>query len=118
MKSTEFIDGIYSEVVKSTPHEIISLLENPPGRKPKASLLELSNWFNGIPESDREMVKRLLMMASHQATFGFLNVLDGTRSIEKNGKSGHFELHHVARKSVLLNAEDIQPLHELLPPLP
>jgi hypothetical protein len=118
MKNTDFIDGIYAEVVKSTPNEIISLLETPPGRNPKASLLELANWFNGIPESDRKIVKKLLLMASRQATFGFLNVLDGTRSIEADGNSGHFELYHVTRNSVLLNAEDIQPLHELLPPLP
>ncbi len=68
--------------------EYRSLL-NPPGRAPRQSHIELSNWFNALSQEDRDYAMKLVERGSHAAIFGVFCALDGARQIadfKDNGK--------------------------------
>ena len=90
------------------------LLTNPPGRAPAKDLVEKSNWYNMLDESDKEMVVKIIDQSARIAVFGFLNVLDGSRAIE-DGENGILKLYYEKYgRETLLNDPDRPPLHELL----
>jgi hypothetical protein len=45
MTSTDFISRIVIAVYKSSIEGTLSLLENPPGRRPSQNLVSLSQWY-------------------------------------------------------------------------
>jgi hypothetical protein len=115
MNAAEFVAAIRSEVQDSATEEVMSLLQRPPGRRPAPALATLSQWFNGLSEADRQRVKEVAALASHQAVFGFLAVLDGARVIEDPADRGTLELRHVkAGQPTLLNGPSGPLLHDIL----
>jgi len=115
MNAADFVDAIRSEVLKSSADGTISLLQRPPGRKPALELVSLSQWFNALPEVDKERVREVAVMSSHGAVFGFLAVLDGVRAIEDGADRGSLELRHIkGEDSTLLNDPSGPLLHDLL----
>lgn len=116
MTEQEFVDAIRLYVTDAAVTDTISLLEKPPGRSPSRELLELSNWFLGLAESDRATLIRLLAFTSETCTFGMLSVLDGVRKIAApECDPEHFELRHYHAGGVdVLIDERGGVLHELL----
>lgn len=115
MNATDFVDAIRTEVRDAAVSDVMSLIEHPPGRRPSPALVSLSQWFNGLSDADKQQIRRAVEMASNHATFGFLAVLDGARSIENSTDRGAIELHFVkSNQSVLLNNPKGKALHELM----
>jgi hypothetical protein len=115
MNAAEFVAAIRTEVQDSAAEETISLLQRPPGRRPAPALVSLSQWFNSLPEADRQRIREVAAMASHAAVFGFLSVLDGVRVIEDESEKGTFDLRYVkGDQTTLLNAPTEPPLHDIL----
>jgi hypothetical protein len=115
MNASEFIAAIRTEVKDSAAEETISLLQRLSGRRPAPALISLSQWFNALPEADRQRVREVAAMASHAAVFGFLAVLDGVRVIEDEPEKGTLELRYVkGDQTTLLNAPSEPPLHDIL----
>ena len=96
--------------------DTLSILRNPPGRKPAVDLTELSAWYNGLPEAEQVMIERLLAIASRQSVFGLFAVLDGARKVDPSAvASDYFELRHIHRGGEdILSGPNAEPLHELL----
>jgi hypothetical protein len=92
MTPSEFINSIRLEVMDSTVDGLVAQLTSPSGRKPAKKIVDLSNWINGLPETDREEVFKIVSLATHNAVFGFLCVLDGVRPIEKDLNKGRLHL--------------------------
>ena len=116
MNAKEFVDAIRLLVMEAAVSDTVSVVQRPPGRRPSRELAELSAWFNGLSESDREMLKRMLELVSRQAVFGFLAVLDGARKVGSS-ESGldHFELRSVHGTAIeVLCGPHGDSLHELL----
>ena len=77
----DFVQGIYDAVFRAAVDDAVSMMSRPPGRTPPPERMELSRWWGGLGEGDRDMVRRALELAADLAVFGFLCVLDNVRTI-------------------------------------
>jgi hypothetical protein len=112
----EFVEAIRLVVLDGARRSTISTLEAPPGRKPRTELLERSDWYHSLAETDKVMVQAVIRDAAHAATFGFLCVLDGVSAIEPSGPKGELQLIYRAPDGgdVTLNGEGHEDLHDIL----
>lgn len=114
MNREEFVKSIKENVRGSSISGTIKNLEKPPGRRPEPELVKLSEWYNGLNESDKGMVFRAIERAVDQSVFGFFAVLDGVRVIEDTSLKGMLELYYTNDSSkVLLNNEQDDYLHDI-----
>jgi len=116
MSPSEFVDSIKTEVRDAASSDTITQLRTPSGRRPAADLRRLSAWFNQLSEIDQQTVAEVAAMASHNAVFGFLCVLDGMRPVQEGHQTGELQLTFVEpdRPSVRLNPATGNTLHDLL----
>jgi hypothetical protein len=54
----------------------------PVGRKPHGVLVRMWDWYTGLPDYDKAMVRQAMRIAAYGAIFGFFAALDGSRSID------------------------------------
>jgi hypothetical protein len=115
MNSAEFVCRIKQAVYEATIEGLVSLLEQPPGRRPNEKLADFSRWFNALSPSDREKLLGVIQLAARMAVFEMLSVLDGTTAIrEANEAPGVLELQYRDRdQRVLLNSPSEKPLHDV-----
>lgn len=114
MKPEEFVQAIKLCVGDSAVQDQLALLENPPGRKPRKELVELSRWYKKCSADDKEKIQQLLQAVSQATIFGFFCVLDGVRVVEDEPDKGEFELYFVKQgKKTLLNNFKAEPLHDI-----
>lgn len=115
MNAENFVESIKISVIESAIRTMNQYFTEPPGRKPDTFLKDISVWFNGMSESDKEMVQKIVTQAVQTSVFGFLCVLDGVRAIENTADKGqlllYFEKHG---QRTLLNDPDTEYLHDLL----
>jgi len=114
MTNAEFIERFRLAVYESSIKAVTDLLQKPPGRRPPESLVALSRWFNQLSPDDRDRVRATIQLATHQAVFGMLTVLDGARSITVAGEAGSIEVRYkTEEQSIPLNDPEGDALHEL-----
>lgn len=92
MTAETFISSIKTVVHDSGVRGVIETLRRPPGRHPQERLVELSQWFSSLPDSDRARVEQVVQLAVHAGIFGTLAVLDGVSAIESGSDKGTLEL--------------------------
>jgi len=116
MTPIEFVDAIRHFVIDAAVSDSLMVIDRPPGRKPDARLVDLSNWYKGLPERDRTMLRQALEVVANGAVFGMFAVLDGARKIDAKGTpDDYFELRYVqGGKPNALSGPQGQVLHELL----
>lgn len=113
MDSEEFVTQLQKAVGQASVKGVLKNLDQPPGRRPRAELLEMSQWFRALNSAERQMVQRILEEVARHAVFGFLAVLDGVRKIDDD--NGQFLLRYVGpHGEAVLNDPSGPPLHELL----
>jgi hypothetical protein len=111
----QFADVIRLTVQDAAVTDTISTLSRPPGRRPAADLVAVSEWFNGRSPEDRRNIEHIVRMTAHAGVFGMLCVLDGARAIENPPGKGTLDLRYrKGREDVSLNDDSGAPLHELL----
>ena len=114
MNAKAFVRAIRESVYENVATAVTEALESPPGRRPNAELVRLSEWFHTLGPSDRANLTRVADMAADLATYNFLAVLDGVRAIEPVGPKGHLELFHRDGEGLtLLNDEEGEELASL-----
>lgn len=114
MNCEEFVNAIKATVRDTAVTGTLALLREPPGRKPRPELLELSGWFKRLNDEDKKMLEMVLMLNADAAVFGFLAVLDGERAIEDTLEKGEFELVYVRDgEKTLLNDPTQEMLHDI-----
>ena len=114
MDSVEFVHAIRIAVEDSAVEGSVRSLRDPPGRKPTANLIELSDWFLDLSELDQQMTIRAMREAVQSALFGFFCVLDGVRTVEDSRDKGQFKLlFHKGGEVIQLNPESGESLHDL-----
>ena len=113
MTGEEFVKGIERTVRDASNRDTFTLLERPPGRNPRASLVAQSTWYRSLAPRERELLSGIVRLAVDQALFGFFCVIDGTRFIEDGPDRGSFELHYVRGSTTPLYTADTPMLHEL-----
>jgi hypothetical protein len=92
MKPDDFVDVLKSQCRDAAVAGCLSLFEHPPGRKPNAELLRVSQWFHTLKPADREVLKLALMDVADSTLFGVLCVIDGVRSVEDTNEKSEFTL--------------------------
>ena len=114
MKNEEFIKAIKLYVRDSAISDTIDILIDPPGRKPAKELIELSNWYKSMSDTDKIMLLKVLTNAVDAGLFGVLAVLDGVRVVEKESPKGSFKLYYVNDNiNERLNKQDDEYLHDI-----
>jgi hypothetical protein len=114
MTPEEFIINIRQVVFDSAVNGTLSVIQKAPGRKPSENLVVLSQWFMQLSDAEKEIFRSAIALAAHQATFGMLAVLDGSRQIDDGPAQGTLELRYLKNgRNVLLNGPDSAPLHDL-----
>jgi len=111
MDAEEFVDVIRKVVMDAAVDDVVSILTDPPGRRPAPELLALSKWFLGLAADDRDMVRLALAEASHAAVFGLFAVLDGARRVDSEQPPGELQLWYEGRQGRTMLSGD---LHDLL----
>lgn len=113
MNSQQFVDIVKDIVRDGAIADVLSVTENPPGRKVSQQFKARAEWYRSLPDEHREFVKSIVSDAVDSALFGFLCVLDGVRAVEESSDKGKFELRYLKDESVLLNSQDGDMLHDL-----
>jgi hypothetical protein len=115
MTPVDFVVAVRRNVLAAAVEATTTILERPPGRKPKQELIEASVWYHSLSEHDRTMLLRVLRMTAHQTVFGFLSVLDGARVVEDEPQKGDFRLmFQKGAQEYTLTGSTETPLHEIL----
>ena len=110
MDAETFVTQVKARVHDSAVAGTLTCLDHPPGRKPAAELVALSEWFHTLSESDRQHVGQLVARSVHAALFGFFCALDGVRTFA----DGEFELFHVSGdERTRLNLPGAEFLHDI-----
>jgi hypothetical protein len=66
MNADDFVEAINTEVYESATKAVMSLLsDGPPGRRPRARLVELSTWFAELAEPDRARLEGVVRLAAY-----------------------------------------------------
>ena len=112
MDSQQFVELLRTLVRDSAASEELSILQDPPGKRPSPDVQERSKWYHSLDENQKRILSSVILDVADRAVFGFLCVLDGVRAIE-NSNRGRLELRYVNDKATLLNAPDGEMLHEL-----
>jgi hypothetical protein len=82
MQSEESVKAVIEGVYQSASLGVIRFLEQPPGRKPRADLVEMSEWYNSLDSKAKVHIARAVRLSADHATFGLLAVIDGVRAID------------------------------------
>jgi hypothetical protein len=112
MTPEEFVKILRNSAMNAAVDGTAALLEKPPGRKPTRMLVEASNWYHTLTEEERAMLMRVINMATHQAVFGVLAILDGVRVVDNDLEKGSFHL-TFRRGSVEWSLTGTELLHDL-----
>lgn len=114
MTPDSFVDSLRTEVRDSAVNGCVRQYERPAGRRPPASLVELSQWFTGLSAEDRAMVAKVAHDVADATVFGLLCVLDGVRTIDDGPDQGELRLTYVkASDETRLNDPDGESLHDI-----
>ncbi len=115
MNPKYFVEILRKVVQEQSVNDTIENLEEPPGKNPPSELKELSLFFNGLSEKQKETFKKVLHQTAEMTFFGMLCVLDGVRVIESGDDKGSLELwYRKGEDTMLLNDPDEEYLHDLI----
>jgi hypothetical protein len=81
LTAQRFVELVIDHVRVPAVEGSAAIMKEPPERAPRPDLVELSRWFNDLPESDQAFVVRAMTMAADNSLFGILCMLDGVRSV-------------------------------------
>jgi hypothetical protein len=93
---------------------LIRAFENPPGKTPAQKYVKVSNLLKNFGEEDKKIFIEALNIASEQAIYNFLLVLDGLLAFESSRPKGKLELiYSDGISNITLNTPDCEPLSTL-----
>jgi hypothetical protein len=92
MNSQEFVVALKVVACENASKGVMEALRNPPGRKPDPALSSISRWFNSLLPDDRNMVKNTVELATQQAVYNVLLVIDGLLAVSPPGQGVRLEL--------------------------
>jgi hypothetical protein len=94
MNAKEFVQGVLFNLHSSIRSAIEFIQNPPPGRKPLWNHLEMHRWYDGLVDSDKEMVQKLIKDTYQTAVYSFLMVLDHKMFFEGYGEKGELQLYY------------------------
>ncbi len=92
MNSQEFVELLQRGVFEGGVEDTKQVLEDPPGKRPSPALVELSDWYKGLPPEGQAAAVEVARLTARYCVFGFLTLLDGVALFPTEGKRGTFKL--------------------------
>jgi hypothetical protein len=92
MNSREFVAALKIVACDKAAMGVLENLRNPPGRRPDIALVNLSNWFKTLPTEDKAALEQIMNLATKQAVYNVLLVIDGLLTVSPLGNRVDFEL--------------------------
>ncbi len=115
MTREDFVKAIKTEVLDTAVRDTVLDLQDPPGRKPEASLMAVHQWYQTLDPEPQKFVEQVVRMAAESATFGVMAILDGVRAFEGEGGKGNLVLEYrKGANRLLLNDLHQELLHDML----
>ena len=114
MQSDDFVRALKQGCRDGVVQDCVESFRQPPGRKPRSELVRISQWFNSLSSTDRELVVAAMREAADATLFGVLCVIDGVRPIEAETEKSEFTLSasRAGTKTIISPSETY--LHDLL----
>lgn len=110
MNQLEFIQKINKIVKENGYQDVISILEDPPGRRPDEKLKKMSEFYNS--EENKEIINEIILFSIENTIFSFLCLLDGVRALDN--ENGSLELFYCKNNyKKLLNDHKEDYLHDI-----
>lgn len=91
---------------------ITSILKDPPGRKSKQKLKELSEYFNSKPEEERKNIIDIVELSINSTIFSMLCIFDQVNKLDDNIDNIKLSISS-NNQEILLNDFEKQDLHDL-----
>jgi hypothetical protein len=114
MNAQEFVAALRIVACDKASIGLLEAICNPPGRSPDPIIIDLSKWLNSLGPEDRAKVEKLVGLATRQAVYNVLLVLDGLLAISSKGNRVDFELFVKENgRCELLNGPTGEPLTDL-----
>lgn len=114
MNTESFVKKVKNSQRISTKDALIRLLEAPPGRKPRKSLVQLSIWYNQLSEDDKKNLEKVILETIDSTLFGFFCILDHVGFIEDDPEKTKFELYGINKgKKILINDPNQEEMHNI-----
>ena len=54
----------------------------PAGRRPHQVLVTIWDWYTGLPERDKALVRQAMRLSAYSALFGIFAMIDGARAVD------------------------------------
>jgi hypothetical protein len=114
MTIEEFVKAVKIQTSDATIKGTLKSLSSPPGRKPRAQDVHLSQWYNRLNSTDRQRLGEALREAAELAVFSFFCVLDGVSVVEATPDKGEVEIYFVkGSERIRLNDPHREELHNV-----
>lgn len=104
MNQLEFIKKLNKIVKENGYKDIISTLEDPPGRRPAETLKEMSEFYNS--QDSKEVINNIISFSIESTIFSFLCLLDGVRKLDNENGSLQLFYDNNNSKKLLNNSEE------------
>jgi hypothetical protein len=103
LTTDQLIDGLKLAVHRTAIDSVVDVVNSPPGRRPRAELVELSEWYKSLDDYGREQVNEVVRLTADFAVLCMLAVLDGSLAISNEGDT----------LSLSSGGRDLNPEHDL-----
>ncbi|WP_424407533.1 hypothetical protein [Pasteurella sp. PK-2025] len=107
-----FIKQIYQQIGVEGINMITSILNDPPGRKPKQKLKELSEYVNSKSEDEKKKIIEIIELSINSTIFNMLCVFDQVNKLDDNIDNIKLSI-LCNNQEILLNDFTKQDLHDL-----
>lgn len=102
-QAEDFMEMVVKWVFRPAISDVIELIEDPPGRKPHASLVSLNEWYSTLSTQEKELVRKVATQAADAALFGLFCAFDGVRNIGLSGEIKIVEDGHILNDNLNLH---------------
>ncbi len=116
MDSEKFAGLIEKYVRKETINDAMKVFRNPPGKKPRAVLIEISEWINRLSSADQELLEAAISESVRMALFGLFAVIDGSRVIDSDIDRFIIVAQDQQGRRTLINEDGSEDLHDYFTP--
>lgn len=115
MDKRSFVEALAEVALNQVVAGEVSVMKDPPGRRPSLDLVARSEWFLGLSDDDRSMVVDVMRETAYAVLHATLCVFDGAATIVSGPDKGRLTLKHDRGgvTSDLLSDEEPD-LHDLL----
>ena len=114
MNQQQFIKNLSEVASNNAVKGVFAQLDQPSGRSPDPSLLELSKSYSELSPNSKLLTQKIATEASKQTLYNVLLVLDGLIRISEGEETKGIELSiAVGNEKFLLNDESDEPLSSI-----